>query len=106
MSGQTPNSETTGSQMEWQEHYVLSANGSFIKSRNRDNIIIEVSGTYAFEDSSDEKLLTFNHSEDNTLIGNCYSGSKTETLWLISENKIIGTWWACDGPGLEYKRIE
>lgn len=34
------------------------------------------------------------------------SGTQTERFSLRSANKLTGTWSACDGPGLEYKRVE
>jgi hypothetical protein len=33
--GMTANSQTTGSDMEWQEFYLLNANGTFKKSRKK-----------------------------------------------------------------------
>jgi hypothetical protein len=35
MTGMTANSQTTGSDMEWQEFYLLNANGTFKKSREK-----------------------------------------------------------------------
>jgi hypothetical protein len=35
MTGMTANSQTTGSDMEWQEFYLLNANGTFKKSRKK-----------------------------------------------------------------------
>jgi hypothetical protein len=35
MTGRTANSETTGSNMEWQESYLLNADGTFKKSREK-----------------------------------------------------------------------
>jgi hypothetical protein len=39
-------SQTTGSDMQWQEFYVLDANGTFKKSRKKDGFVIEIQGTY------------------------------------------------------------
>lgn len=106
MSGNIANMPTaTGSAMEWQEYYILNLDSTFTKSRKRDNIVKEESGTYVFLTLSDGKYLELSYNSDNDLIGNCTSESK-ELLKLNSDNTMIGTWWACDGPGLIYKKIE
>lgn len=105
MTGQMPNSETTGADMEWQEFYLLNSDGSFTKSRERSDLLTEVSGAFTFKDSSEGKFLMLSYESDNTIIGNC-SSKPFESLWLKSENKMMGTWLICDGPGLEYKRVK
>lgn len=106
MSGNIANMPTaTGSAMEWQEYYILNLDSTFTKSRKRDNIVKEESGTYVFLTLSDGKYLELSYNSDNDLIGNCTSESK-ELLKLNSDNTMIGTWWACDGPALIYKKIE
>jgi hypothetical protein len=45
MNGSIPNSETTGSDMEWQEIYSLNTDGTFQKSRDRDGSVTKVFGT-------------------------------------------------------------
>lgn len=104
MTGQIPNSETTGIQLEWQEFYLLNSNGTFTKSRERSGIFTEKSGTFVFKNLSDEKFLELNYKSYNSIIGSCTSEPR-ETLWLKSETKLQGTWANCDGPGLEYERI-
>ncbi|MBE9491359.1 MAG: hypothetical protein IMY70_00620 [Bacteroidetes bacterium] len=105
MTGQIPNSETTGTNMEWQEYYILNSNGTFTKSRERRGILTEVSGTFVFKDLSDKKYLELTYESDNAIIGSCFS-EPGESLWLKSENRLMGTWSYCDGPGLEYERIK
>jgi len=105
MTGQIPNSETTGTNMEWQEFYLLNSDSTFIKSRERDGILTEEYGSFSFEDLSDGKYLVLTYETDNTIIGNCTSELK-EVLVLESNKSLVGTWSACDGPGLEYERIK
>ena len=104
MTGQIPNSEATGTNMEWQEFYLLNSNATFIKSRERDGILTEESGNFLFEEFNDEKYLVLSYETDNSLIGSCYSSSLKEELILESHNRLISTWSYCDGPGLEYER--
>lgn len=106
MSGNMANMPAaTGSEMEWQEYYILNLDSTFTKSRKRDDIVKEESGTYVFVALSDGKYLELSYKSDNDLIGNCTSEPR-ELLKLNSDNTMIGTWWACDGPGLVYKRAK
>lgn len=105
MTGQISNSETTGENMEWQEYYLLKSDGTFIKNRVRDGIDYEESGSFTFADKTDGKFLELTYDADNEIIGSC-NANQTESLWLKSENKLVGTWSYCDGPGLEYERKE
>jgi hypothetical protein len=103
MTGNFPNSETTGSEMSWQEVYSLNRDGTFLKSRNRNGVISEVSGTYILSNSSNERLLLFTFNSESEIIGSCYSDLK-ETMSFQSENTFYSTWNACDGPGLKYEK--
>lgn len=106
MSGSIANVlPSTGSDMAWQEYYLLSADGTFIKYRERDNEVKVESGTFTYINLSDGKYLELVYPADNELVGNCTQEPK-ELLKSESENMLIGTWWACDGPGLKYKRVE
>lgn len=104
MSGSIPNSQATGSDMEWQEVYVLKADGRFLKSRERDGVIIEASGTYNITNSSNEVLLELVFENDSEIIGSCHSNLK-EFMVIQSKNTFSSTWLACDGPGLVYKNL-
>ena len=104
MTGSIPNSETSGTEMEWQETYVLNANGTFLKSRDRDGITTEVSGTYNFINNSNEPLIELNFDTESDIIGSCTSNMK-ETMNLQSETIFLSSWEACDGPGLKYEKI-
>lgn len=103
MTGNIPNSETTGTEMEWQETYQLNTDGTFQKSRNRDGIITEVSGTYNLVDSSNERFIEFIFDDESEIIGSCYSNLKEE-MFFQSDNTFSSTWSACDGPGLKYEK--
>ena len=96
---------TTGSDMEYQEYYLLYSDKTFMKSREWDNAVTKETGTYTLIILSDGKYLELIYESNNDLIGNC-TGESKELLYLNSENKLIGTWWACDGPGLVYERVE
>lgn len=102
MSGSFVNSETTGTEMEWQESYVLQENGDFTKTREVDGTTLQAVGTYQIVELSDGPYFEFTYRESSVLIGNC-TGDLKELL-SFRENTLYGTWQACDGPGLEYER--
>ena len=105
MSGTIPNSETTGTEMQWQETYLLNTDGTFQKSRNRDGVITEISGTYKLINNSTESLLELNFNSESEIIGSCTSNTK-ETMNIQSETIFLSSWNACDGPGLRYEKID
>lgn len=103
MTGQIANSETAGANMEWQETYLLNADGTFTKSRERNGISTEGSGKFNYKNFSDGKYLVLKYKTDNAIIGSC--GASDEEVLSIRADQLIGTWSACDGPGLTYERI-
>lgn len=105
MTGNIPNSETTGTDMEWQESYRLNADGTFQKSRDRDGVIIEASGTYNIIYLSEGKHLELIFNEESEIIGSCSSNLKEE-MFFQSENTFSSTWSACDGPDLKYEKVD
>ena len=105
MTGTIPNSETTGTEMQWQETYLLNTDGTFQKSRNRDGVITEISGTYKLINNSTESLLELNFNSESEIIGSCTSNTK-ETMNIQSETIFLSSWNACDGPGLRYEKID
>ena len=106
MTGNVQGSVTEGEAMEWQEAYVLNSDGSFSKIRAVAEGTISGEGTFAFFDDNGEKGLVLTYPEDSGIIGNC-SSQPVEYLYLDADQKtLIGTWWACDGPGLFYQRTE
>lgn len=108
MTGDMINSETTGNDMAWQEYYIFNSNSSFFRSRTRDGVTTEISGTFKYErgkDANQTDFLTLTYPTESTLIGNC-TGDLTETLMFTIDKKLSGTWNYCDGPGLIYEWIE
>lgn len=96
---------TTGEDMEWQEQYVLFTDGSFLKSRTSSDSTREEGGTFTILQTDDGAYIEFTYSQDNPLIGNC-TNEPVEVLRFKSDTELIGTWWACDGPGLFYTKVE
>jgi hypothetical protein len=105
MSGSVPNSETSGENMEWQETYRFQPDGSFIKSRTRDEETIEATGTYRWISETEERLLELEFNTENQIVCSCYQNN-SETMRFQSETVFISSWFACDGPGLIYKKID
>ncbi len=105
MTGNIPNSETTGSEMEWQESYLLNSDGTFQKSRDRDGLVIEAFGTYSLIENTEEVFLELNFNNQSEIIGSCSSDIK-ESMTFQSENIFTSSWNACDGPGLKYEKID
>jgi hypothetical protein len=95
----------TGSNMDWQEWYILYPNHSFTKTRVRDKVTTSASGSYAMVTSSDGQYLELSYPTNNNLIGNC-SAEPKEFLVIKSEDELASTWSACDGPGLLYKKVK
>ena len=105
MSGSIPNSTVTGVDMEWQETYVLNTNLTFVKTRERDGVITEVSGTYTVLLPQDTgRILELTFTNDNNIIGNC-STDLVEHMDFQSEISFVSSWRACDGPGLTYEKV-
>lgn len=104
MSGSMLNSESTGTAMEWQEFYLFNNDGTFTKSRVRDGVETTISGTFTTLNHSDGLYLELIYPNDSDLIGSCY-GNLKEELYFNSNNTLSSTWRNCDGPGLEYKKL-
>lgn len=95
----------TGSKMDWQEDYLLNSDKTFVKSRQRNGVVSEQSGSYTFFTTTDGTYLELVYNKSNNLIGNCTAEPK-EILFFTSTNELTSTWAACDGPGLLYERLE
>ncbi|MEQ1586298.1 MAG: hypothetical protein ABL895_10490 [Cyclobacteriaceae bacterium] len=93
---------STGSNMGWQECYLLYPDNTFKKIREQNNQTTEVDGSYKELPLSDGVYLELVFKNDNNLIGSC-SGDKKELL-KKSTDQLISTWWNCDGPGLFYEK--
>jgi hypothetical protein len=104
MSGSMLNSESTGTAMDWQEFYLFNNDGTFTKSRVRDAVETTISGTFTTLNHSDDLYLELTYPNDSELIGSCY-GNLKEELYFNTNNTLSSTWRNCDGPGLEYKKL-
>lgn len=104
MSGRIANSETTGSAMEWQEYYSFNGDGSFAKSRTRNGVKTEISGSYIITKIQEESFLELTYKTESEIIGSCYGNDKEE-LHILPNATLSSTWKNCDGPGLEYKKM-
>lgn len=105
MTGQIQGSGTTGADMAWQESILLDTNGTFTKSLERNDQTTVESGTFEFKDLADGKFLVLTYKSINSMVESCTAGLD-ETIWVRSEKTMQGTWQECDGPGLEYQRIQ
>jgi len=104
MSGNIANvPPVTGSDMEWQEWYVLYPDDTFIKTRVRNNATTSADGSYSLVTLSGEQFLELTYPSGNELIGNCSAETK-ELLVIKSDDELASTWQMCDGPGLIYKK--
>jgi hypothetical protein len=102
MSGSIPDSETTGSDMEWQESYRFFEDGNFLKTRETEGSVEELTGTYSFNE--DPRSLELTYGKESQIIGSCQSDLK-ENLFFSSNNVLSSTWNQCDGPSLDYEKI-
>ncbi|WP_419212817.1 hypothetical protein ACNR9Q_01510 [Maribacter sp. X9] len=107
MTGAFVGSETKGEAMDWQEYYLFSPEGTFVKSRTKDDLVVEASGTFEVveyeTDTAHSLELTYETGEG--LVGNC-TGDNKEILMYRSASEITNTWMACDGPGLDYELVK
>lgn len=105
MSGNIPNSTTTGNDMEWQETYTFNQDSTFTKSRfnKGSDSTIKLSGTYKLKATEEERGLKLYYNEESSIIGSC-SNAKEEYLYFLNNSQIRSNWWACDGPGLLYEK--
>ncbi|MFD1605196.1 hypothetical protein ACFSJW_01235 [Flavobacterium artemisiae] len=89
--------------LEWEESYDFNENGTFTKTRLRDNKSITVSGTYSITITQKEIQFELVYEKDNDIIGSCSSDPK-EILYINSSKKMYSTWQNCDGPELVYEK--
>jgi hypothetical protein len=105
MSGSMINSVTIGTAMDWQESYSFNNDGTFTKSRTQNTVKTTVSGSYTTQNNSDGLYLELTYSKDSEIIGSCY-GNLKEELYFSTSTTLSGTWRNCDGPGLEYQKVD
>jgi hypothetical protein len=104
MYAMDPSTMETGTDMFWQETYLLNNDGTFIKKRESSGTLKEASGTFSIKDFKDDKFLELVFESGENIAGTCTSG--VETIWFKSELLMQSTWSSCDGPGLMYERIK
>ncbi|MFT5737505.1 MAG: hypothetical protein ACJAWH_001183 [Maribacter sp.] len=107
MSGSMVNATKIGADMEWQEYYIFSLDGTFQRIRSRGDIVLKASGSLEVVeyDNDEADYLELTYQEGFGLIGNC-SGDQTEILIYQSNTEIANTWMACDGPQLNYILVQ
>ncbi|HKJ78143.1 MAG TPA: hypothetical protein VKA10_01355 [Prolixibacteraceae bacterium] len=94
-----------GEEMEWQEKYIFNADSTFTKIRYTDGDTLSVSGSYIFTEENGDQAFLLSYREQNDLIGSCTP--LEEYLYFDSDkDNLFSNWWACDGPGLFYKRVD
>lgn len=109
-TGQFEGSERTGAEMEWQETYILRENGTFSKTRIRDNETDVAEGTFIIHDEdythgqSGIAHISMVYTSENNLVATCYSDKLQEELIFITDELMESTWEQCDGLGLEYAK--
>lgn len=103
MSGQTPDSETTGAEMAWQERISLAPDSTFVKLQIENGLERSAVGRYTLSQNPDGYSLILIYEDDNELIANC-THSLEEHLTIDNDGNMTGSWWACDGPGLFYHK--
>jgi hypothetical protein len=104
MTGNIPNSQTTGNNMAWQEIYVFNADNTFSKTRNQKGILYNATGTYAYVTLGNENQVSLLFETGKELAGSCFSDGGEALRFL--DDKLVATWNICDGPGLEYELCE
>ena len=105
MSGSMFNSGTTGIEMDWQEFYLFKNDGTFTKSRTKNAVKTAVSGTYTAKNNADGLYLELTYPKESELIGSCY-GNLKEELYFPDARTLSSTWKNCDGPGLDYEKVD
>lgn len=106
MSGNFSDSVEEGEDMEWQESYILRSDQTFTKTRITPGLTLTGDGIFEFFSEFEEAGIKFTFEQDSEIIGNC-TGDQIEYLYLDPDNKtLLASWWACDGPGLFYHRVE
>lgn len=107
-------SEQIGSDMPFQETYFLMENGSFTKVRMANGEKLKATGTFELSETGegliDERniklYIRFHHDSRSILTATCYSDSSVEHLFLDDDGRLVNTYSACDGLGLQYEKLD
>jgi hypothetical protein len=106
LTGEMPSYVKTGTDLPWQETYVFRADSTFTKTRRQGDQATEASGTFALQDFSDGQYVVLTYDTMSSIIGSCTTVELKENLALKADDTLVSTWRACDGPGLEYKKVK
>ena len=105
-------SDKNGNEPKYEEFYILKIDSSFTKTRILQGETLTESGTYRISEKppaigGGSKMVTVELTYDgnSAIIANCTT-SFTEILYLKSNVILMSTWQACDGPTLEYRKVE
>lgn len=107
ISSSWTNYEATDADMEWQEYYIFTPDGTFLKSRTIEDSVTEATGTFEVIefDNDTEHYLELTYTTNNSIAGSC-TGDNKELLMYRSSKMLSSMWMACDGPGLDYELVK
>lgn len=105
ISGKLLDSEISGNTMDFQETYIINSDSTFIKTRTKNTEIWILRGTYNYMTYKNNNYIIFNYDMASPIIGNC-SNNLNEVLLFSSKTESTNTWFECDGPKLDYRKIE
>ena len=106
-TGNVANSERTGEDMEWQEYYFFKLDGTFEKVREIEGLVSKATGSFEVIEynNDDADYLELTYESGLELIGSC-TGDLKEVLVYRTSTIVSNTWFACDGPGLDYMLVD
>jgi hypothetical protein len=95
-----------GENMPWRENYIFQSDSVFVKSRRTEEGVVSGAGTFKIEIVNYETGILLTYPEASGIIGTC--GEEKQEYLNLSSDKItlVSSWWACDGPGLFYRRTK
>ncbi|MEZ7495620.1 hypothetical protein QO206_08985 [Leeuwenhoekiella aequorea] len=102
MSGNTLNSEKSGSDMAWQEYYELKNEMRFTKVQIREGDTLQSQGNFDIVMIESDKYLKFTHDSEHKIIANC-TGTTEELLEYTASNSLESNWEDCRGSSLYYQ---
>lgn len=110
-TGSFNDSEATGEDMAWQESYTLNSDSTFTKTRlQKDGKKLTATGTFVIgtedNNTTSQKSLKLTFDKMSTIIGSCSNEPVEYLYYKNNDNLLLSNWWACDGPGLFYKKVE
>jgi len=111
--GQVEGSVDTGADMPFQEFYIFRANGTFFKQRITNGETLEASGEYevgtpgfTFEGEQAVNSVILTYPSEDPLLATCHITLLEEHLYLTVDGRLVNTWKACDGLGMEYLKTQ